>query len=102
MSFTEEKLEKAFIELLGEEGFDYVSGKDIVREPEEVLIIDDLKNYLRDKYEAEKITEEEIDTIIRELKNYPASDLYDSNKSIIKKLADGFILKRVGSPTSKH
>ena len=31
---------------------------------------------------------------MRKLQNYPASDLYDSNKSIMKLISDGFILKR--------
>lgn len=38
MKFTEEKLEKAFIELLGQEGFPHHSGISISRKPEEVLI----------------------------------------------------------------
>ncbi|MDN5071809.1 type I restriction endonuclease, partial [Aliarcobacter butzleri] len=32
--------------------------------------------------------------IVRKLHSYPASDLYDSNKSIMKLISDGFILKR--------
>ncbi|MCF8389759.1 MAG: hypothetical protein K9H12_03635 [Bacteroidales bacterium] len=94
MSFTEEKLEKAFIELLGEEGFEYVSGKNLKREPDEVLIVEDLNAFLKEKYEDEKITSSEIDSIIRDLKTYPASDLYESNKNIMKRLSDGFIFKR--------
>ena len=42
MKFTEEKLEKAFIELLGQEGFPHHLGNSIARSSDEVLIEEDL------------------------------------------------------------
>ena len=36
----------------------------------------------------------EINTIISDLEKLPASDLYDSNKTIRRMVADGFLLKR--------
>ena len=42
MKFTEEKLEKAFTKLLGQEGFPHHLGITITRKPEEVLIEEDL------------------------------------------------------------
>ncbi|WP_066348591.1 type I restriction endonuclease subunit R [Aliarcobacter cryaerophilus] len=92
--FTEEKLELAFIELLENQGITYVFGKDIVRSSNEVLLENDLKEYLKNRYKSENIRESEIAGIVRKLQNYPASDLYDSNKSIMKLISDGFILKR--------
>ncbi|KLD97677.1 type I restriction endonuclease subunit R [Aliarcobacter butzleri] len=50
--------------------------------------------YLKNRYKSENITDSEITQIVRKLQNYPASDLYDSNKSIMKLISDGFILKR--------
>jgi type I restriction enzyme R subunit len=38
MKFTEDKLEKAFAELLGQEGFIHQLGTTIARNPEEVFI----------------------------------------------------------------
>ncbi len=38
MKFTEEKLEKAFTELLGQEGFPHHLGISIFRKPDEILI----------------------------------------------------------------
>ncbi len=38
MKFTEEKLEQSFIELLGNEGFPHLSGNNIFRSDDEVLI----------------------------------------------------------------
>lgn len=92
--FTEEKLELAFIELLENQGITYTFGKDIVRSSNEVLLEDDLKEYLKNRYKSENIRESEIAGIVRKLQNYPASDLYDSNKAIMKLISDGFILKR--------
>ncbi len=49
MKFTEEKLEQTFIELLGNEGFPHRSGDNIFRSDDEVLIENDLKNFLLSK-----------------------------------------------------
>ncbi len=92
--FTEEKLELAFIELLEKQGITYQFGKDIQRDESEVLLENDLKEYLRNRYKSENITDSEITQIVRKLQSFPASDLYDSNKSIMKLISDGFILKR--------
>lgn len=94
MKFTEAKLEQAFIELLGNEGFPHYLGNTIDRADDEVLIEEDLKNYLLSRYKKEQLTEIEVQTIILQLKNLSSSDLYESNKKIMSWLADGFILKR--------
>ena len=92
--FTEEKLERAFIDLLEEQGIGYQHAKEIERDDSEVLIRDDLKKYLQSRYKADDITQSEITQIIRKLQSYPSSDLYDSNKTIMKLVSDGFIFKR--------
>src|SRR5690606_20872621 len=83
-----------FIELLAKEDITYLAGYDIVRNPDEVLIKSDIKAYLSHKYALDEISENEINSIIRDLERYPASDLYESNKAIMKLLRDGLILKR--------
>jgi len=94
MKFTEEKLEKAFTELLGQEGFPHHLGVTISRKPEEVLIEEDLHNFLLTQYAGQGITANEIKSIILQLKSLSSSDLYESNKTFLKMLSDGFILKR--------
>jgi type I restriction enzyme R subunit len=94
MKFTEEKLEKAFTELLENEGFPHHSGASIARAADEVLIEADLLQYLLSRYESKQLTVTEAKSIILQLKSLPASDLYDSNKTIMRWLSDGFILKR--------
>ena len=94
MRFTEEKLERAFTELLGQEGFPHHLGITITRKPDEVLIEDDLQAFLLTQYAEQGITENEVKSIILHLKSLSASDLYESNKTFLKMLSDGFILKR--------
>jgi len=94
MKFTEEKLEQAFTELLGQEGYSHLHGLAISRKPEEVLIEDDLQGFLLSRYKNQGITLNEVKSIILRLKTLPASDLYESNKTFLKMLSDGFILKR--------
>ena len=92
--FTEEKLEEAIITLLEKEGYEHVKGEDISRTVDEVLIKEDLKTFLNDKYASDCITSGEIETIIRKLESLPSSDLYESNKTFMKILSDGFAFKR--------
>src|SRR5574344_2164413 len=92
--FTEEKLENAIIEIRGEVGISHVCGGDIIRESSQVLLKDDLKELLKQKYSDENLTVSEINSIIRKLEVFSHSDLYDSNKAIMKMVADGFLFKR--------
>ena len=94
MKFTEAQLEQAFIELLGIEDIPHVLGGDIARSEEEVLIKEDLKAFLLNQYKADNLTESEAAQIIKRLEIYSSSDLYESNKAIMKLVADGFALKR--------
>ena len=95
MKFTEAKLEQAFTELLGNEGYPHFVGNSLVRTSEdEVLIEEDLKAYLLNRYQNANLTETEAQSIILQLKTLSSADLYESNKKIMQWLADGFILKR--------
>ena len=94
MSFTEESLEKAVIELFDSEGFPYFPGETIHKELGDVLLRDDLRQYLLNRYSTDDITLNEIDSIIRQLDLYPSSALYDGNKAIMKLVADGLVFKR--------
>lgn len=94
MKFTEASLEKAFTELLGQEGFPHHLGITLSRKPEEVLIEEDLQAFLLSQYAGQGITVNETKSIILQLKSLSSSDLYESNKTFLKLLSDGFILKR--------
>lgn len=94
MKFTEEKLERAFTELLGNENYPHQSGKTIVRPADEVLLEEDLMQFLLKQYNSKGLTVNEAKSIILQLKTLPSSDLYESNKIFLQMLSDGFILKR--------
>ena len=94
MKFTEYTLEQAVIELFKEENYQYQNGKYLSRDLTEVLLKDDLRAFLSAQYAHEGITPSEIQSIIRLLEIQPSSALYESNKVILKMIADGFILKR--------
>ncbi|MBI9040209.1 type I restriction endonuclease subunit R [Lutibacter sp.] len=94
MKFTEAKLEAAFIELLENESFPHAVGNSITRAEDEVLIEEDLRQFLLNQYKKEGLTQLEVDTIILQLKTLSSADLYESNKTIMQWLSDGFIFKR--------
>ncbi|HIE77722.1 MAG TPA: type I restriction endonuclease subunit R, partial [Candidatus Thioglobus sp.] len=64
---------------------------------EDVLIKSDLREFIATRYQTESVTEYEIESIIHKLEYLPASDLYDTNKAIMKFVSDGFLLKREDS-----
>ena len=94
MKFTEAQLEEAIIELLGEQGYPHVLGETIQRGPEEVVLKDDLREYLRERFTRDGITDGEIEYIVQKIERLPASDLYGSNKAFMRMVSDGFLLKR--------
>ncbi|MCZ2084586.1 MAG: HsdR family type I site-specific deoxyribonuclease [Flavobacteriales bacterium] len=99
MKYTESKLEQAFIHLLKTERYTYVSGQNIQRRNnQEVLIKEDLRKFLLNRYPD--LEDLELETIINELAFQSASNLYESNKYICKLLADGLIFKR-NDPSKK-
>jgi type I restriction enzyme R subunit len=94
MKFTEEKLENVFCQLLAQEGYPHSLGETLQRPPDEVLLEDDLRDFLHQRYKNQRITNTEISSILLDLKSLPLSDLNESNKRFMKMLSDGFILKR--------
>ncbi len=90
MKFNEQILEQAIIELFTDEGYTSCKGKDLSREKSEVLLIDDLHQYLVNRY---SITYNEVQTIIRMLKNITGT-IYEANKAVFKMLSNGFIFNR--------
>ncbi|CAM4331316.1 type I restriction endonuclease subunit R [Gillisia limnaea] len=94
MKFTEAHLETVFAMQLEQEGYRHQLGNTINRNEDEVLIEEDLRNFLLKTYSENDITEIEVQAIVLKLKTLPASDLYESNKDFMRMLSDGFPLKR--------
>ena len=92
--FTEADLEQAIIELFQKQGYDYVHGDMLHRKYEDILLIDELTAYLRDRYAGEALSEVEIKKIINRLNLINASPLYIGNRETYRLLNEGFDLVR--------
>lgn len=69
------------------------SGSDLLRVKSEVLIVDDLKEYLHTRYASDELTESEIDGIILSLRTVGGT-LYEANKTVMSMIIDGFVFNR--------
>ena len=93
MTFNEHALEMSIMKLFESEGYEHLTGNDIHREKTDVLLIDDLKNYLYDKYADDGITPSEVESIILTLRSV-SDTVYEANKTVFKMICDGFIFNR--------
>lgn len=57
------------MELFKDEGYTYLAGEQIHRERTEVLLADDLRQYLYNRYAKDGITPGEVDGILLRLRN---------------------------------
>lgn len=92
-NFNEHALEMSIMELFKEEGYTYVLGEQIHRERSEVLLKEDLKQFLYNQYSRDGITPSEVDSIVLMLRSVSGT-IYEANKAISKMVCDGFILNR--------
>ena len=92
-NFNEHALEMSIMQLFKDEGYTYVSGDQIHRERTEVLLIDDLKHYLYNRYVKDGITLSEVDGIILFLRNISGT-IYEANKEVYRIICNGFTLTR--------
>lgn len=91
--FNEHALEMSIMELMQEEGYIYVSGDKLHRERSEVLLTEDIRSFLLNRYAEEGLTPSEVESVILMLKSVSGT-LYEANKSFMKLLCDGFIFNR--------
>ena len=93
INFNEHSLEMSIMELYQDEGYLYMNGEQIHRERSEVLLTDDLRQYLLNRYAKDGLTATEVDGILLRLKSISGT-IYEANKTFCKLLCDGFILNR--------
>ena len=93
INFNEHSLEMSIMELFQDEGYLYMNGEQIHRERSEVLLTDDLRQYLLNRYAKDGLTTTEVDGILLRLKAISGT-IYEANKAFCKLLCDGFILNR--------
>lgn len=92
-NFNEHSLEMSIMELFQDEGYFYLNGEQIRRERSEVLLMDDLRQYLLNRYAKDGLTTTEVGGILLRLKSISGT-IYEANKAFCKLLCDGFIFNR--------
>lgn len=92
--FSEAELEKAFIQLFEEEGYEYVSAESLDRDNKDILLLDDLYAFIKNKYQDENLTCNELEIIKSQLTLIASSPLYDGNKATFNLISEGFDLNR--------
>lgn len=90
--FTEDQLEQAIIELFQLQGYTYVHGENIHRQYEDILLEDDLRSFLLDRY-PDLITGE-LQKIINKIALIQSTPLYTGNKETFWLVNEGFDLQR--------
>ena len=92
--FNEHALEMGIMKLFEQQGYSYQSGETIHKELSDVLLRDDLKLYLMDRYSAESITALEIERVMAKLTADNGAPLYQQNVQTYRLMTEGFTIKR--------
>lgn len=92
--FNEHSLEMAIMELFEQQGYSYVNGETIHKELSEVLLREDLRMYLMDRYSDEGITPMEIERVLAKLTADNGTPLYVQNAQTYRLMTEGFTIKR--------
>lgn len=95
-NFNEHVLEMSIMELFKDEEYVYLNGGQIHRNRSEVLLLEDLRQYLYDQYALDGITSGEIEKVIFMLRN-SSGTLYEANKAVYRLLCNGWTLEREDS-----
>ena len=94
MVFNEHALEMGIMELFEQQGYSRQNGETIHKELSDVLLRDDLKLYLMDRYSTEGITALEIERVIAKLTADNGVPLYQQNAHTYRLMTEGFTIKR--------
>ena len=92
--FTEAELEEAIIDLFRQENYAYVNGESIHRQYEDILLTDDLRAYLSDRYQSAGLSDAEMKKIINKLSLINSTPLYLGSREAFRLVNEGFDLTR--------
>lgn len=92
--FTEEQLEYAIIQLFKDQGYAYVNGENMHRRFEDVLLVEDLKSYLRNRYADYELSDTEVIRAVNKLQYISSTPLYAGNRRTYWLINEGFDLIR--------
>ena len=88
MKFYESEYEEALIELLKEQGWKYSCGENIPRNNREVLLTDDLKEYLQSRYA--ELTTDDLGEVINHLRHVSGQTHFDLLRNTYYLVRDGY------------
>ena len=89
-----ELFEQQGLELFEQQGYSYVNGETIHKEQTEVLLRDDLRMYLMDRYAEDGITPLEVERVMAKLTADNGAPLYEQNAQTYRLMTEGFAIKR--------
>ena len=92
--FNEHALEMGIMELFKQQGYSYQSGETIHKELSDVLLRDDLKLYLMDRYANGGITPLEVERVMAKLTADNDAPLYQQKVHTYRLMTEGFTIKR--------
>ncbi len=92
--FNEHSLEMAIMELFERQGYVYQDGETVHKELSEVLLLDDLRLYLNNRYREDGITPLEVERVIAKLTADNGAPLYEQNALTYRLMTEGFTIKR--------
>ena len=92
--FNEHALEMGIMELFEQQGYSWQSGKTIHKELSDVLLRDDLRMYLMDRYADEGITALEVERVMAKLTADNGAPLFQQNAQTYRLMTEGFTIKR--------
>ncbi len=88
--YYESEYEKAVVELLQAEGWQYTHGEQVHnRRVDEALIEDDLRDFIRFRYADRELTDDEIHTIVARLRNIGGVTDYEATFNTVELYRDG-------------
>lgn len=91
INFNEHALELSIMELFEDEGYTHLSGNQLNRAKADVLLENDLREYLVARYKD--LTENEVTSIFLMLKSVSGT-IYEANKTVFKMISNGFVFNR--------
>ena len=86
--FYESEYEEALIDLLKEQGWEYTCGENIPRNNREVLLTDDLKEYLQSRYA--ELTTNDLEEVINHLRHVSGQTHFDLLRNTYYLVRDGY------------
>lgn len=92
--FSESSFEEVVLKLFEEADYEYVSGYDLHRMKNEIILEDDFINYLTINYPQGNFSNDDYRIILNELKLISHRNLHTSFKETLNKIRNGFTLYR--------